>query len=436
MLNIIFNYDFDTVGFFSGSEGLVRRETLEQAASFYEDFITDELSAIVPTPGLNTWNAVFSHPGTGNEQSVPNLTIPEDTILVYVGGRDFEGSLGEGGPGGFNANGTTDFLDIVRGRSQAGALAVPPTDYGVWGGSISFDSNVILDSINFEWHNSFNTAGLESNDIDFLSVAIHELGHVFGLVSGGDNSWANQISGSGFTGTSALAVYQAESDLDATSVPLNENPDHWRSGLTSFTVAGVPQEPALATGGNQLAQRQLLTKLDYAAFEDIGWELNFNPLDSAPPNDNLTSPIYRFQSNITPGTFLFVGEEERQNINQTHGDDFVDEGIAFNAAIAPNDDLIPLFRFQSTQLPGTYLFVGESERNSINADSNLSSIFNEEGIAFYVYGVSAGETAPFSRFHNNLVPGTYIYATGIEANNIRSGSPQFIDEGIAFEAGI
>lgn len=436
MLNITFNYDFDTEGFFSGSEGLVRRETLEQAASFYENSITDNLSAIVPTPGLNTWNAVFPDPATDNQQSITDLIIPENTIIIYVGGRDLDVPLGLGGPGGFTANGTTNFLDTVRGRDQEGVLTAPATDYSLWGGSITFDTNIVVDSRNLNWHNSFDTAGLGANDIDFFSVATHELGHVLGIISGRGNSWTNQISGTDFIGTNALAVYRAEDDPNATSIPLTDDLDHWGTGVTSLTSAGVPQAPVMTTGGNQLGQRQVLTNLDYAGLLDIGWELNFNPLDSNPPDENLDTPIYRFQSNVTPGTYLFVGEAERQDINQNQSNNFIDEGVAFNAAIAPNDELIPLFRLQSTQLPGTYLFVGEAERDSINADPNLSNSFDEEGIAFYVYGAGSGEAAPFSRFQNSLVPGTYLYATGAEAANIRNNLPNFIDEGIAFEAGI
>ena len=434
MLNIAFNYDFDTEGFFSGSEGLTRRATLEQAASFYENFFTDNLLEIPPVSGVNTWTAVFSNPATGNQQSIQDLVIPEDTIIVYVGGRDLPFSLGQGGPGGFSARGTEDFLNLIRERGQTGALAVPATDYSIWGGSITFDTDILLESTSFDWHNSVDVAGLESDEIDFLSVAIHELGHVLGFVTGANNSWNNQISGTGFTGTNALAVYRAEDNPNANSVPLNADPDHWQNGITSFTLAGQQQEPAITTGGNQLGERQLLTHLDYAAFEDIGWEVDTSSFE--PDESLLNTPIYRFQSNITPGTYLFVGNEERQNINQNFANSFTEEGIAFNAAVEPNDELIPLFRFQNTQRPGTYLFAGEAERNSINADSNLSNAFSEEGIAFYIYGVGAGQATPFSRFQNSLVPGTYLYATGAEADNIRTNFSNFIEEGIAFEARI
>ncbi|MGK7897998.1 MAG: FG-GAP repeat domain-containing protein [Xenococcus sp. (in: cyanobacteria)] len=150
----------------------------------------------------------------------------------------------------------------------------------------------------------------------------------------------------------------------------------------------------------------------------------------------LNSPIYRFQSNITLGTYLYVQEEERVSINQNFNDSFIEEGIAFNAAIEPDDELIPFFRFQNNQMPGTYLYAGQAERDSINIDPNLANNFTDEGIAFYAYGVGAGEETPFYRFQNSDVPGTYIYATGTEADTIRADFPNYIEEGIAFEARI
>ena len=153
---------------------------------------------------------------------------------------------------------------------------------------------------------------------------------------------------------------------------------------------------------------------------------NMGPLDTA---------FFRFQNTNVPGTYLYATGEEAQDIRNNFPG-FMEEGVAFNVAIEPDDELIPLFRFQSNQLPGTYLFVGEDERNSINADPNFANAFTEEGIAFYVYGAGSNEETAFSRFQNTNVPGTYLYAAGSEADNIRNNFPGFIDEGIAFETRI
>ena len=165
-------------------------------------------------------------------------------------------------------------------------------------------------------------------------------------------------------------------------------------------------------------------------------EETFSVAIDNPVNDLvLSSSLTRFQNSEVPGTFVFVSGDEAASIRDDFSQ-FAEEGIAFNAALEPGDDLIPFFRFQNEQMPGTFLFVNEIERNSINADPNLNNIFTEEGIAFYVYGAGSNQAVSFSRFQNSAVPGTFIYATGDEANNIRNNFPQFVEEGIAFEAEI
>ena len=97
--------------------------------------------------------------------------------------------------------------------------------------------------------------------------------------------------------------------------------------------------------------------------------------------------------------------------------------------------MIDLYRFRSPQ--GTYLYVGEAERNSINNDPNLATDLTEEGRAFSVYGVGAGEETEFSRFRNLNSPNNYLYATGTEAESIRNEfAGTFVEEGAAFEVKI
>ena len=141
--------------------------------------------------------------------------------------------------------------------------------------------------------------------------------------------------------------------------------------------------------------------------------------------------INRFQNTDLPGTYLFAGNAEAQEI-RANFPSFDEEGFAFRVAVQPDNDLIAFYRFQNTQTPGTYLYAAEEERASINA--NFSDRFTEEGLAFYTYGVGAGQGTEFYRFQNTDLPGTYLFATGSEADNIRVNLPNFVDEGIAFEA--
>ncbi len=142
-------------------------------------------------------------------------------------------------------------------------------------------------------------------------------------------------------------------------------------------------------------------------------------------------PIYRFQNLNARGTYIYVAEQERASI-LANFPNFEEEGVAFNVSLEPREGFIPLYRFQSLLIPGTYLYAGEEERAGILA--NFSETFTEEGLAFYVYGVGAEQGTPFSRFHNSNFPGTYLYAAGDEAANIRTNFLNFEDEGIAFEA--
>ncbi len=149
-------------------------------------------------------------------------------------------------------------------------------------------------------------------------------------------------------------------------------------------------------------------------------------------NSVLNHPINRFQNGDLPGTYLYAGETESQNIRQNFPN-FIDEGQAFKVAIAPVDDLIYLNRFQNSDVPGTYLYAGEAESQNIR--QNFPN-FIEEGIAFYVYDGAADKGVDFYRLQNQDIPGTYIYVTAEERQGILASAPNFIDEGVAFEAAI
>ena len=154
-------YDFDTNGFFAAPE---RRVLLQQAVDSLAGTLNDQLTAIVPTPP-DTWSPVFSNPGTGQQQLVPQLVVPADTLILYAGGRDLPGSsAGFGGAGGFQVFGSQAWIDNVRARGQAGALTTVPTDFGPWGGTISFDTGT---NFYFGQDTSGLGAGLPTKDRNF-----------------------------------------------------------------------------------------------------------------------------------------------------------------------------------------------------------------------------------------------------------------------------
>ncbi|MCP4509771.1 MAG: matrixin family metalloprotease, partial [Fuerstiella sp.] len=193
--------------------------------------------------------------------ALQDLTIPADTVVVYVGGRDLPAGLGEGGLGGFQSSGSPAFNDTLQTRGESGVdtQGMNDTDFSLWGGAISFDSRIT-------WNFSLNPPSVGQND--FFSVALHEMGHVLGL--GTADSYRNQINGSNqFTGTEAVAAFGGPVPMNSDSFG---NPDsgHWASNTLSTlpgttTIQEAAMDPDVTTGS-----RKLLTILDWAGLDDLG----------------------------------------------------------------------------------------------------------------------------------------------------------------------
>lgn len=268
-----FDYTYDTNSFFTNNTAA--KDRLTDAASYYTSF-TDNLTAIcVPNCGGDTWTPRFFDPaGTGALiNGTVDQSITADNLIIYVGGRDLgTGTLGIGGRGGFT-NTSTTLVDTIKARGQSGAIAPTPTDYAAWGGSISFTNNAA-----YTWN--FSSAAPSGGQVDFLSVAIHELGHIMGLNSG-NPSWSNKISSSSFTGTNSVALYGG-------NIPLSGDSSHWANGtMSTLPITNTAQETAMDPSLTQ-GTRKLLTKLDYAGFKDIGWEVP----------DSLTSIPFEFKPDM------------------------------------------------------------------------------------------------------------------------------------------
>lgn len=254
-----FDYSLDASGFFEGAANADRRAALELAGTTLASHLDDTLLEIIPQKFsvADTWTAGIVDPATNVTQTIDNLVVGEGEIRVYVGSRSLDpGQLAEGVSGFVsNVTGVQQWIDIVLGRGQAGALGPDPmqTDFGPFGGSISFDPSV-------NWHFGTTTVGLDSSEFDFYSTALHELAHVIGF--GGANSWTNQVSGGLFTGQLSTVNY------DGIGQPPLDGDDHWQKDLTD-----EGQEVLLDTDLPN-GTRKDLTGLDLAALYDIGWDVN------------------------------------------------------------------------------------------------------------------------------------------------------------------
>ena len=257
-LSITFNYSLDTNGFFNDP---TRRAILEQAASDLTGRVTSSMAAISPSGG-NNWSATFFNPATGGQATVGNPTIAADTIVVYAGGRDLSGTeAGAGGNGGYSAAGNQAWFDAIKGRGTGG--------YALWGGSLAFDTN------GTNWYFGSSAAGIGSNQVDFYSVAVHEIGHVLGI--GTAQQWFGNVSGGTFRGSNASAVYGG-------AVPVYGDSAHWANNLT-INGSQAAMDPILPSG-----TRVGFTSLDFAALKDIGWGIDGTPTPGGTPTPAPAAP--------------------------------------------------------------------------------------------------------------------------------------------------
>lgn len=265
------DYSYDANGFFDANahaDAQERRDTLQLAADTLAGMLPGDLSAITPGPGKH-WTATFDNPASGNGQTVDDLAVAADTLVIFAAGRGLGGPLGKGGFGGFTASGSPTWLELLGSRGEGGALDATPTDFGPWGGSISFDTAAV-------WHFGATTTGLDAGETDFYSVAVHELCHLIGFGTAPSwTTWVDQQNTS-FTGPRALAEYDGNGD-----VPLANDLAHWAAGTTEGGTE------ALMTPVLQQGTRKELTALDVAGLADVGWRVNHAP---TAVDDQATTP--------------------------------------------------------------------------------------------------------------------------------------------------
>ena len=214
-LTIQFDYSFDSSHFFDQQS---RRDTLQLAANNLASRIGSTLDAIAPNPGAgNTWTLTTFNPSDpfnrNSDITITNADIAAGTIKIYVGAETGLGG-GEaslGGSGGYSASGSQSWLDSLKTRDSS--------RLGPWGGSITFDPTT-------NWNSSTSAPG--SNQIDFYTVATHELGHVLGF--GTAQQYFQYVSGDIFYGPNATAVNGGQYPH------LHSNADqaHWQQGLTAI----------------------------------------------------------------------------------------------------------------------------------------------------------------------------------------------------------
>lgn len=277
-LTIRIDYSQDNTHFFNTP---LKKQIMQLAADSIAADITANLAAIKPGNG-NSWITFVDQASLNFHASFTNPTIPANTIVVYALGRALPGTAtsgeaGRGITGGFDqASGSPAWINLVQTRGLPNATGPSPHSFGTWGGAVIFDTN------HTKWFFGQTMAGLKSDQTDFLSIAEHELGHVLGL--GTADAWFSDVSAGQFIG----ATVKAKNGGKPAALDPNTGFQHWHSGTKS---GGLPatMDPSLMAG-----TRAIFTSLDYAALNDIGWQvrspvLQYASTQSASVHEGATS---------------------------------------------------------------------------------------------------------------------------------------------------
>ncbi len=362
-MKIEFNYRFDNNGFFDDPQA---REALEKAGEIWSNLINDDFENVPAGVEFTVQN-----PQTG-ENEIVVLDEEIDDLLIFVGASPtpFENqNLGETGSRtedlqgssaseeeshssncccslclnqtrnnseertedlGLLARAKYDGVDIVADvfqRRISGNFrgeGVVTGDFEPWVGAISFTTTPPQDR---EWDFSLEAEDLDSEKFDFISVALHEIGHILGI--GTTPTFDDIGEGGTFDGFNALKVSNGE------GIPLESDLGHVVDG---FSDSSVLLDPILNTG------RNLPSDIDLALLADIGYEIDGFTKQGAQPAlatesaEEIFGATFGDDIDALGGNDTIVGNEGNDTINGGAGADLIDD----NADVINNsgDDLI------------------------------------------------------------------------------------------------
>jgi Ca2+-binding RTX toxin-like protein len=336
VMKIEFDYSFDTNGFFNNPQ---RRTALEYAGEIWSNLLQDDFEAI-PAGAEFT----ITNPTTGNAETIV-LDSEIDDLLIFVGSGTLNNNSSESLHKESNYHlkvcachscANTSHNKIVN-LSQPGVLGTENivntdsllaqaqvngtdlqgdifqrrvssdfrdrgvvTDFEPWAGTISFSPSESIDW-NFDLNNT------DSSTIDFISVALHEIGHILGI--GVAPIFDELAAGGTFSGVNAVAAN------NGVGIPLEADLSHVTEG---FSDNSVLLDPLLNEN------RSLPGNIDLAILADIGYEIaGFNKQGSLPEiATDETEEI--LGSNVDDTIFGLAGDDR---IQANDGNDTINGGM-------------------------------------------------------------------------------------------------------------
>ncbi len=337
MVQIQIDYRFDSTGFFTEQA----KTAFESAAQIWSDLLQDDFEEI-PVGAEFT----IQNPTTGETETIV-LENPIDDILLFVGANNapFNGqgentiSI-EGGHTDYCSycdtspqnNGhlsqlgllgslSTDDLSILAQAKPDGVdlegdqfqrrINPDTTDFEPWAGVISFSNNLPTGT---EW--DFSLENPDPNKFDFISVALHEIGHVLGI--GVTPTFFNLVQDGLSNGVNAKNVNNGQ------GIPLEPDFGHVQEG---FAGNRVLMDPILGEG------RFLPTNIDLALLADIGYEIEgFTKQGSVPDiategNETIFGSLFNDDIDGLGGNDQLQGNQGDDTLIGGAGDDIFFGGV-------------------------------------------------------------------------------------------------------------
>jgi hypothetical protein len=146
--------------------------------------------------------------------------------------------------------------------------------------------------------------------------------------------------------------------------------------------------------------------------------------------------VHRFWSPVLDRHFYTISESEKETLITQFKNVWTYEGVVYHAfATNADPDTRPVYRFWSDKLSGHFYTVNEDEKNWLIKE--YAHVWTFEGVAFYAYppGLQPAGTIPVYRFWSPTKSDHFYTASESERKNLLTNfSSVWTDEGIAWYA--
>ena len=451
MVNFNFNFDSGT--------SLQQMVGFETAGRIWSSYLTDNITVnlqvgVSSSLGSNVIGGALpaieakqSYTSFTNALNADATSTDDQAALKQVFGSSFGANYKVTLFGTtYQATGTSSSLNLTR--ADAKALGLP-----VSGGANGLDGYILLGSLAgapVQWNYDYTrSAPAPANSLDFLSTALHEIGHVLGFVSGLDSSsWLNTNFGTDISALKAAAAQLDVITMGATPLDLfrygtnSANLSNTRElslgGTKVFALSGLSTPIAsfstsinTSQGGNgqqashwytdtnalmaptlKTGTRSAIAATDLKAFDVLGWNVVSSGINTTINLATLQSHSQQSLASRLGQTVNWLNANSTtaaQQLAQDHSQDVYT--MAVQSKIYNLSRITPPTPRKSENQSG-----GQSENQGGNQSLNYEQLFEKQGLFETIDGLTVLST-------DSIQPRLETLTWGVESNLSRITPP-------------